>query len=80
VALEVILMHKRKSSKLQERKIRGIIFRGAFHDRKSGETVSKMTRIDVMAQLGEPVEVHLIPDVERGEVLSDPRGTGSLQD
>jgi hypothetical protein len=76
-------MHKKKPKKLQERKIRrirGIILHGSFYDRKLGEAISRMTRVDVMAELKEPVEVHLIPDVERGEVLIDPRGTGSLQD
>ncbi len=72
-------MHKRNQRKLQERKIRGIILRGSFYDRRLGEAVSQMTRLDVMAQLREPVEVHLVPDVERGEVLIDPRGAGSLQ-
>jgi len=38
-----------------------------------------MTRLDVMAQLNEPIEVHLVPDVEKGEVLIDSRGRGSLQ-
>ena len=72
-------MHKRNQQKLQERKIRGIILRGSFYDRNLAESISRMTRIDVLAQLGEPVEVHLVPDVEVGEVLVDPRGTGSLQ-
>jgi hypothetical protein len=35
--------------------------------------------VDVMGLLKEPVEVHLIPDLEKGEVLLDPRGNGSLQ-
>jgi hypothetical protein len=72
-------MHKRNQKKLLQRKIRGIILRGSFFDRALGEAVSKMTRLDVLARLSEPVEVHLVPDVERGEVLVDPRGTGSLQ-
>ena len=72
-------MHKRNSNKLQERKIRGIILRGSFYDRNVCEVVSKMTRLDVMAQLNEPVEVHLVPDIEKGEVLIDSRGSGSLQ-
>ena len=73
------MVHKRSNSKKQERKIRGIILRGNFYDRNLCEIVSTMTRIDVMAQLNEPVEVHLVPDVEKGEVLIDPRGNGSLQ-
>jgi hypothetical protein len=72
-------MHKRNSKKLLERTIRGIILHGSFYDRNLGETVSKTTRVDVLAQLNEPVEVHLVPDVEQGEVLIDSRGTGSLQ-
>ena len=72
-------MHKRNSSKLQERKIRGIILRNSHFDRNISEVVSKITRLDVLAQLNGPVEVHLVPDVEKGEVLIDPRGMGSLQ-
>lgn len=72
-------MHRKNQKKLQERKIRGIILRGSFYDRNLGEAISQMNRVDVLARLAEPVEVHLVPDVERGEVLVDPRGTGSLQ-
>jgi len=32
-----------------------------------------------MLELYDPVEVHLVPDVEKGEVLLDPQGKGSLQ-
>ena len=71
--------HKRNNTKLQQRKIRGIILQGSFYDRNQGETISTMTRIDVMELLNEPVKVHLIPDVEKGEVLIDPRGNGSMQ-
>ena len=72
-------MHKRNSIKLQERKIRGIILRGSFRDRNVCEVVSRMTRLEVLAQLSEPVEVHLVPDLEKGEVLVDTRGRGTLQ-
>jgi len=73
------IMHKKNSKKLQDRKIRGIIFHGSFYDRKIGEVVSKMTRLEVMGRLNEPIEVHLVPDVEKGEVLLDLRGRGSFQ-
>ncbi len=53
--------------------------RNIHYDRKISEVVSKITRLDVMAQLNEPIEVHLVPDIEKGEVLIDPRGNGSLQ-
>jgi len=72
-------MHKRNASKLQERKIRGIILRNSHYDKKISEVISKITRLDILAQLNEPVEVHLVPDVERGEVLIDTRGSGTLQ-
>lgn len=72
-------MHKRNQQKLQTRKIRGIILRGSHFDREKGESISRLTRIEVLGQLKELVEVHLVPDVERGEVLVDPRGNGSLQ-
>lgn len=79
MALEVILMHKRSANKLQQRKIQTIILKGSYYDKQHGETVSKLTREEVMGQLKEPVEVHLIPDLEKGEVLLDSRGSGSLQ-
>jgi hypothetical protein len=72
-------MHKRNVNKVQERKIRGIILRNSHYDRKISEVISKITRMDVIAQLNEPVKVHLVPDVEKGEVLIDTRGRGSLQ-
>jgi hypothetical protein len=75
-------MHRKNAKKLmdrQVRRIRGIILNGSFYDRKIGETVSRTTRLEVMEQLHEPIEVHLIPDVEKGEVLVDSRGQGSFQ-
>jgi hypothetical protein len=72
-------MHKRSPNKLQQRKIQTIILNGSRHDKQHGETVSKLTREEVMGQLKESVEVHLIPDIEKGEVLVDSRGRGSLQ-
>ncbi len=72
-------MHKRNINKLQERKIQTIILRNSHYDRKVCEVISKITRSDVMAQLNEPIEVHLVPDIEKGEVLFDTRGSGSLQ-
>ncbi len=72
-------MHKRKPNKLLERRIRGIIIGESHYDKSKGETVSKVTRLDVLDHIGEPVEVYLVPDLEKGEVLLDPRGKGSLQ-
>jgi len=79
VASEAILTHKRKTNKLLARKIRGLILRKSFHDRNLGEIISTMTRLDVMLELHDPVEVHLVPHIEKGEVLLDLRRKGSLQ-
>ena len=38
-----------------------------------------MTRLDVMLELHESVEVHLVPDIEKGEVLLDLWEKGNLQ-
>jgi hypothetical protein len=73
------MVHKRKNNKKKERKIRGIILHSSYHDRKVGEFVSKLTRVDIMAHLDEPVEVQLIPDIEKGEVLIDSIGRGTFQ-
>jgi hypothetical protein len=72
-------MHKRSFEKLQVRRVRGIIFSGAFRDRSVCEVVSRVSRLDVMALLNEPVDVSLVPDVEKGEVLLDSRGRGTFQ-
>jgi hypothetical protein len=61
------------------REIRGIILQGSFYDRKTGEVVSRITRIEVMEHLQGPIDVHLVPDVEKGEVLINLQGSGSLQ-
>jgi hypothetical protein len=72
-------MHKKSPKKLQQRKIRGIILRGSFNDKNAGEIVSRMTRAEVLKQLTGPVEFGLVPDVEKGEILTDSRGTGTFQ-
>lgn len=72
-------MHKRSSEKLQVRRIRRIIFSTAFYDRSGCEVICRMSRLDVMALLNEPVDISLVPDVEKGEVLLDSRGRGSFQ-
>jgi hypothetical protein len=72
-------MHKRSTYKLQKRKIQTIILNGSYRDKQHGEAVSKFTREEVIRQLKDPIEVHLVPDIEKGEVLIDPRGRGSLQ-
>jgi hypothetical protein len=72
-------MHKRSGGKLQARRVRGIILRGSFYDRNVSEVVSRVSRLDVMALLSGLVEVDLVPDIEKGEVLLDSRGRGTFQ-
>ncbi len=38
-----------------------------------------MTRSEILDQVEEPVEVDLVPDLEKGEVLLDSRVRGSFQ-
>ena len=66
-------MHKKNILKVQAAKIRKIILHDSFYDRKISEIVSRITRLEVLGQLNEPIEVHLVPDVEKGEVLLDLR-------
>lgn len=72
-------MHRRREADLQKRKIRGIIFRNSFRDAAGGETISRITRLDVLSMVHEPVMICDVPDVEKGEVLVDLRGRGSMQ-
>jgi hypothetical protein len=49
-------------------------------DKYRGEIVSRVSRLDVLGLLNcEGFNVSLIPEIERGEVLIDSRGKGSLQ-
>jgi hypothetical protein len=72
--------HKRSPLGLQKRVIRGVIFRNAYHDRLACEVVSMLSRHDLLGMLNfNGLNVSLIPEVERGEVLVDSRGGGSFQ-
>lgn len=73
------LTHRRTKEKEQLRQVRRIILSKSFRDRIRCETVCKMTRIDVLALLKEPVQIGLVPELEKGEVLVDSRGNGSFQ-
>jgi len=74
------MVHRRSFEKLQRRIVRGLIFRYAYLDRLKGEVVSRVSRLDVLGLLNcDGFSLSLVPDVERGEVLIDSRGTGSFQ-
>ena len=72
--------HKRSLLNLQKRVIRSEIFRHAYHDKFAGEIVSRLNRNDLLNMLNfKCLNIWQIPDVEKGEVLIDSRGKGSLQ-
>jgi hypothetical protein len=73
------MVHKRSEKKLLLRKIRGIIYSLSYNDQIMCETVSKVSRQDVLAFLNVAICVSDVPDVEKGEVLVDSRGRGSFQ-
>jgi hypothetical protein len=43
------------------------------------EIVSTMTRLVVRLELLDPVEAHLVPNIEKRDVLLNLQGKGSLQ-
>jgi hypothetical protein len=73
------MVHKRSKDKLLQRQIRRTIYLRSFTDRLACETVSKVSREDVLSLLAQPVCLSDVPDVEKGEVLVDSRGLGSFQ-
>ena len=73
------MVHKRSLEKSQLRRIERIIFNHAFNDQLRHETICRLTRSEVLELLNEPVLLSSVPDVEKGEVLIDSRGTGTFQ-
>lgn len=72
-------MHKRSEKKLLLRKIRRIIYSLSYNDVVMCETVSKVSRVDVLTFLNKAIQISDVPDIEKGEVLVDSRGEGSFQ-
>ena len=70
----VTVMHKRSGDKRQVQRISRIILVNSFRDRTQCEMVCRLSRADVLGLLKEDVQVGLVPDVERGEILTDSRG------
>jgi len=73
------MVHRRSEKKLLLRKIRAVIYSLSYDDRLICETVSKVSRIDVLAFLDQAIQISDVPNVEKGEVLVDSRGRGSFQ-
>jgi len=38
-----------------------------------------LSKTDILGQVAGPIQICLVPDVEKGEVLVDSRGEGSFQ-
>ena len=74
-----VFIRRSSEAALQRRHVRVLFFASAFIDRANAETVSRVSRADVLGVLDGAVEVGLVPDVGRGEVLVDCRGQGNLQ-
>jgi hypothetical protein len=75
----VRMAHKKSREKSQRRLVRMIILSSSFRDGISAETVSRLSRQEVLKLLTRSIEVDAVPDVEKGEVLADSRGEGSFQ-
>jgi hypothetical protein len=76
--VDALALHKRSSENLQGRLAKRLIFGSAFRDVRRGEVVCKVSRVEVLALLG-AVDLSVVPDVVKGEVLVDSRGSGSFQ-
>jgi len=80
VAFELIfLTHKRSKEMSLRRQIRRLTVSNSFYDRVRCETVSKLSRTELLTLLSHPVQLDQVPEVEKGEVLLDARGDGSFQ-
>ena len=74
-----VFIRRSSEAALQRRHVRVLFFASAFIDRARGETVSRVSRADVLGVLDGPVEVSLVPNVEKGEVLVDCHEQESFQ-
>ncbi|MEM2129996.1 MAG: hypothetical protein QXZ70_05295 [Candidatus Bathyarchaeia archaeon] len=64
------------------RSLTRLLLSQAFLDRERAETVNRLDKQEVLEYLSarfEFVPITLVADLERGEVLLDKRGLGSLQ-
>jgi len=75
--------HKRSQEAVErrhtKRRLRSLILASSFHDVRRCESVSLVSRVDILGIAGAEVQVSDVPDVVKGEVLVDGRGQGSFQ-
>jgi septum formation inhibitor-activating ATPase MinD len=66
----------------QRRFVYGLMACSGFRDRGMAETVNKLEKEELMNRLKEKfdfVEMDAVSDIEKGEVMTDSRGRGSMQ-
>jgi hypothetical protein len=75
------MRHKRSEVSQQRRFIKRLVTQCAFQDRQRSETVNILSREAIASSASQAFDYVLsgLADYERGEVLADSRGTGSLQ-
>ena len=82
------LPNRRSHHKLVKRALASFIHRTSFRDWEQAETVCRVSRSELIdfsitymkQQVHEgPVELAIIPQVEKGLVLADSRGRGAFQ-
>jgi hypothetical protein len=71
--------HKRSKESQLKRQFRNIILANSIYDKTRCETVTKISRIDLLLSFRGQVKMSEVPDLERGEVLIDSRGKGTMQ-
>lgn len=76
------MRHKRSEESQQRRFLKRLIMECAFQDRQRSEKVNILSSDFIAAAAGEAFE-YVLPSIigqyERGEVLTNSRGTGSIQ-
>jgi hypothetical protein len=79
IECDVGLCHRRSEEAVARRRARSVILACSFRDIRKSETVCMVNRVDVAGLLPGPVDYYLVPDVIKGEILVDSRGSGSFQ-
>jgi hypothetical protein len=78
-----MVKHKRSEQAIEKRllrrQLRNIGLSCGFHDVHRCETVSLVSRIDLLSLAGVGAQVSDVPDIVKGEVPVDSRGQGSFQ-
>ena len=71
--------HKRRKDSLLKRQIRSIILSNSIFDKTRCETVTTISKTDLLLTLTGQIKMSQVPDIEKGEVLIDSKGKGTLQ-